>query len=233
MQRSLAEKSYQHIHAKLSRGELRPGMRLVNRSLANEIGVSVIPVREAIHRLASEGLIDYVPGSGAFVRRLGWRDLDELYVLRDALESCAAEEAARHITPALLEQLEAIVARMERIKDAICRRAAQLSTLDLLNEWLDEEERFHELLMDASHNSLLGRVIREHRAVSQVFDAQRHDPTILTAAIAQRTCKARRELLAALRSGDAATARRLMSEQIQLGRRTVYEHFQRQGRERP
>ena len=69
MEQTLAEKSYDYIREKLSRGELPPGKRLVNRTLADEIGVSVIPVREAIHRLATEGLVEHVPGSGAFVRK--------------------------------------------------------------------------------------------------------------------------------------------------------------------
>ena len=66
---SLAEQAYRHIRSKLSNGTFVPGEQLVNRVLATEIGVSVIPVREAINRLATEGLVEHVPGSGAFVRQ--------------------------------------------------------------------------------------------------------------------------------------------------------------------
>ena len=97
MEQTLAEKSYDYIRKRLAGGDLPPGKRLVNRVLADEIGVSVIPVREAIHRLASEGLVEHVPGSGSFVRKTDLHDLDNLYVLRDALESCAAGEAARFL----------------------------------------------------------------------------------------------------------------------------------------
>jgi DNA-binding GntR family transcriptional regulator len=95
MEQTLAEKSYDYIRKKLAGGDLPLGQRLVNRVLADEIGGSVIPVREAIHRLASEGLVEHVPGSGAFVRKTDPHDLDNLYVLRDALESCAAGVAAQ------------------------------------------------------------------------------------------------------------------------------------------
>ncbi len=227
MEQSLSEKSYRHIYRKLSRGELSPGARLVNRVLATEIGVSVIPVREAIHRLASEGLIRHIPGSGAFVRELSWQDLDELYVLRDALESCAAEEAARHISEDQLEGLESIVERMEGIHEEIATCSDQHATPGLLHGWLDCEEEFHEILVESARNSLLSKVVREHRAVNRVFDAQRNDPNILTSDVARRTCHERWRLLQALRDRNAALSRRLISEQIQLGRKTVLHHFRK------
>jgi DNA-binding GntR family transcriptional regulator len=227
MNRSLAEKSYRHIVRKLSRGEFAPGMQLVNRTLANEIGVSVIPVREAIHRLASEGLVEHVPGAGAFVREPSWQDLDELYVLRDALESCAAEEAALHITEEQLDQLDFFLLEMQKIGAAIEQRKNKTATMALLDRWLDCEEGFHAILIEAARNRLLSKVIREHRAITRVFDAHRHNPSLLTADVAETTCRGRKELLAALRERDAGLSRQLMSEQIKTGRRTVFNHMNR------
>ena len=89
----------------LTRGDLAPGTRLVNRSLAKELGISFTPLREAINQLASEGLVEYVPGGGAFVRRLDRHQLAQLYDLREALEPFAAAEAAKHITEHELEEL--------------------------------------------------------------------------------------------------------------------------------
>ena len=225
LERSLAERSYRYIHRKLSSGELRPGARLVNRILASEIGVSVIPVREAIHRLASEGLVQHIPGAGAFVRELSWQELDELYVLRDALESCAAEEASRHITEEQLQVLETIQQQMDCIQAEIVVCENEYATPALLNRWLDCEEEFHEVLVESARNRLLSKVVRDHRAVNQVFDAQRNDPKLLTAQLALKTCRDRWKLLQALRNRDATLSRQLISAQIQLGRKTVLEHF--------
>ena len=225
MDHSLAEKSYRHIFRKLSRGEFSPGARLVNRALASEIGVSVIPVREAIHRLASEGLIEHVPGAGAFVREPSWRDLDELYVLRDALESCAAEEAALYITEGQLDQLERNLQEMQQVCDEIRRRKGKHATQALLDRWLDLEEEFHEVLVEAARNELLSKIIRDHRAITRVFDAQRRDPSMLTAAVTEETCRGRRELLTALRQKKPLRCRRLMSKQIKTGRRTMLAHL--------
>jgi len=64
MQDTLSDIAYQRIHAKVVSGELEPGSRLVNRTLSKELGVSTIPVREALRRLASEGFAEHIPGAG-------------------------------------------------------------------------------------------------------------------------------------------------------------------------
>lgn len=216
----------------MSNGELEPGSRLVNRTLASEIGVSVIPVREAINRLASEGLVEQVAGAGAFVRKPDRDDLDNLYVLRDALESCAAAEAARYVTEDQLEEMEYVLEQARDIAEKIQQQAKAHSTKKQLNQWLDREQQFHELLVEASRNPLLAKVIDENRAISIVFEAQRNDPRMLTASIARKTCEAKATLLQALRQRKPEEARRLMSEQIQRGRRMVVAYLNRQKRRR-
>ncbi len=221
MQTTLADKSYQHVRDLLVRGELAPGQRLVTRSVADEIGVSLAPVREALNRLASEGLVEHVPGAGAFVKDADRQDLEELYVLRDATESCAAAEAARYISEQQLEELDTIVEDWQVIASQISESAKGHATKTQLNRWLDLEEEFHEILVDASRNRLLAKVIRDHRAISSVFEAQRGNPAILTADVATETAASRKELMAALRAHDATRSRELMSQQIQRGRKTV------------
>ncbi|TWU49230.1 GntR family transcriptional regulator [Rubripirellula reticaptiva] len=225
MEQTLAERSYDYIREKLKRGELPPGKRLVNRVLASEIGVSVIPVREAIHRLASEGFIDHVPGSGAFVRKTDPQDIDDLYVLRDALESCAAGEAARYITEHQLDELNAILSEAEKIAAQISKRPKQHATKTQMNAWLDTEQRFHQLVFEAARNQLLAKVSREHRAIGQIFDAQRDDPQLLTSDVATSTVSGKRDLIDAFQKRDHQQARELMSQQIQRGRKEVLRHL--------
>lgn len=232
MEQTLAEKSYDYIRRKLSDGKLPPGKRLVNRTLASEIGVSVIPVREAIHRLASEGLIDHVPGAGAFVRNPSRQDLDNLYVLRDALESCAAAEAARYISENQLEELQYLLEQARETLLQIQRQPKGYSTKGQLNRWLDVEEQFHDLLVEASRNPLLAKVIDDNLAISLVFEAQRNDPRMLTAEVAEQTCASKSDLLNALRERNPDEAHRLMSHQIQRGRRMVVGYLNSQKRNR-
>lgn len=230
MEPSLSDKSYDYIRRKVSSGDLQPGKRLVNRTLAAEIGVSVIPVREAINRLASEGLVEHVAGAGAFVRKPTRDDLDHLYVLRDALESCAAAEAARYISEDQLEELEYLLDQARETALQVKQQSKGYSTKRQLNRWLDGEQQFHELLIEASRNPLLAKVTNENRAISIVFEAQRSDPQMLTAEVAVETCDAKSDLLRALRERDSDEARRLMSEQIQRGRKMVIAYLNRQKR---
>ncbi|MFG0263356.1 MAG: GntR family transcriptional regulator [Novipirellula sp. JB048] len=227
---SLSQKAYEYLQQKLANGGYEPGTRLVNRTLAEEIGVSVIPVREAIHRLASEGLVEHIPGAGAYVRDANHFDLNNLYVLRDALESCAAAEAAKYITDEQLGELEFILARSWEIAAQVAQQASGHSDLDQLERWMDDEQQFHELLLEASRNPLLAKVAMDNRAICSVFQFQRRDPSLLTSRVARETCESKAELIETLRKRDSQLARQLMSEQIQRGRKTVAAHFNQKKR---
>ena len=86
-----------------------------------------------------------------------------------------------------LEELDAIVDDWCRIAEAIPHQEDKHATQEQLTRWLDNEETFHEILIEASRNRLLAKVITEYRAINAVFAAQRHDPAILTRHIADRT----------------------------------------------
>ncbi len=226
----LADRAYRYIRQELQEGNLTPGTQLVNRKLAERIGVSVIPVREAIHRLVSEGLVEHVPGAGAFVRNPNREDLEELYVLRDALESCAAAEAARYITPHQLDDLEALMVEFHEIRALVEQRNEGYATPAQFHRWLDCEAVFHQIVIEASRNRLIAKVIREHSAVTLVFESQRNSSRLLTVELAERTCSDKEKLLAALRAGDGPLAREVMSAQIQRGCRDVLAFLRQQER---
>lgn len=225
MQETLAERTYQQLRLKLLHGELQAGTQLVNRTLAEEMGVSLAPVREAIHRLATEGLIEHIPGAGAFVRRLSPRDLEELYILREAVESCAAAEATRYIGEEQLQQLEALCRSFLAIAEEIRGQEGQIATLQQFDRWLDLEEQFHVVIVEAARNRLLQKVVLDYRALIQVFELQRHRTTILTLSVALETCQGHLAIVAALRQRDAELARRLVSDHVREGRQTVLDYL--------
>lgn len=225
MQQTLVEKTYKELRRKILRGELPPGTKLVTRTLAAGAGISLAPVREALRQLATEGLVEHIPDASTFVRKLSRKDVEELYVLREALESCAAAEAARNITERQLEELEAICQEAAQITEQIGRQEKQLATDKQMDRWLDNEEQFHTLLIEAARNRMLKKVTTDHRALSQVFAAQRHQPGILTLAVAEETCATHASLVDALRLRDANLAHQRMSAHIRRGRQTVMEYF--------
>lgn len=91
------------------RGELAAGERLTEDRLAEQLGVSRNPVREAIRSLEATGLVEVVPRKGAYVSRHDFADVRDLLELRTALESFAAETAARTVPPGLVQELSRIV----------------------------------------------------------------------------------------------------------------------------
>ncbi len=232
MQETLAEKTYQELRRKLLRGEMQAGAQLVNRTLALEMGISLAPVREAIHRLATEGLVEHVPGAGAFVRKLDPQDLEELYILREAVESCAAAEASRFINEQQLDELDKLCRDFWEVAEQIRRQKKQTATEELLDRWLDCEEHFHAVIVEAARNRLLKKIVLVHRAQVQVFEVQRHRATILTLAVAEETCRGHAAIAEALRQRNADLAHRLMSAHIQRGRRTVLDYLREQREQR-
>lgn len=230
MQETLAEKMYQGLRRKVLAGEFPAGAQLVNRTLAQEMNTSLAPVREAIHRLATEGLVEHIPGAGAFVRKLSPQDLEELYILRQAVESCAAAEATRFIDDSQLEELDRLCQEFWQIAEQIGRQEKQAATEELLDQWLDSEEQFHAIIVESARNRLLKKVVHDYKAQIQIFEAQRHRATILTLAVAEETCRGHAAITAALRRRDADLVVQLMSAHIQRGRKTVVEYLRQQRR---
>lgn len=106
-------------------GELAPGSRIRQEELAARVGTSRIPVREALKRLESEGLVILVPNSSAWVAKLDLRECLESYKIRERLEPLAMIESVQRITDEQIADLERLVERIE-----ICRDNEEFLLLD-------------------------------------------------------------------------------------------------------
>jgi DNA-binding GntR family transcriptional regulator len=140
------------IEDALLSGELRPGDRLVEATLAQRAGISRGPVREAVRQLVGEGVLVSYPSRGTFVARWTPQAVEEAYTLRATLERLAMREAAVRITPAQIAQLLAIVAEMQWSARGLDSR--QLVRLDV---------RFHQQIYAASGHALLQRTLSRLR----------------------------------------------------------------------
>lgn len=110
---SLQEKVYEHLKQAILTGEIQPGERLFETRLAESLGVSRIPVREAIRKLERDGLIVAFPRRGIYASSLSPKDIDDVYAVRVVLEGLAARLAAEHRTDEHLAKLDEIVAQMK------------------------------------------------------------------------------------------------------------------------
>lgn len=145
-----SDQAYAQLKQLIVRGIIPPGRRLRESELARSLGVSRTPVREALRRLAVEGLVHLRPGRTAVVSGLDPTVIRELYSVRAVLEGMAAREAARAATPPIIGLLGGIVAQMA---DALERGDDE--QLEALNR------QFHLSLARASGNRYLARLLAE------------------------------------------------------------------------
>jgi DNA-binding GntR family transcriptional regulator len=151
-------------------GELRPGQRVAQEEVAERLGVSIAPVREALRVLEQEGQVTYLPRRGYFVTELRVEDLEEIYALRKVLE----ERAARHALPTIDEH------ELQRIRLAAkdCADAAEAG--DVAAE-LEANRRFHFAILetpDWPHSMRLIRLLWDsteaYRAIYYNAPEERH-----------------------------------------------------------
>ncbi|MGI6144410.1 MAG: GntR family transcriptional regulator [Peptococcia bacterium] len=131
---------------------LKPGERLMETELAEEMGVSRTPVREAMRKLELEGYIVMVPRKGAYVAGLSIKDITNLFEIRGALESLAAGLAASRATKEEIEEMER----------SLVMEANLFKTSDVLNT-IEVDTNFHELIYKASKNNRLQNLIIDLR----------------------------------------------------------------------
>jgi DNA-binding GntR family transcriptional regulator len=136
------------IRDRVIRGVYPPGHRLTEDELAEQFGVSRIPVREALRLLEGEGFVRVKPYSGTFVAQLTAQDAADLLEIRGVLEPLAASRAAETRTTAHLDGLRQVLLEGDA--------ALAAGDLDLLAEL---NTRFHELLSEASGNTTLNQII--------------------------------------------------------------------------
>ena len=103
---SQKEKSYKGIKQAIISYEIKPGEPLIEKQIADKLGVSRTPVREALKELKSEGLVKIIPRKGAFVAEISSRDIEEIFLLREILECTAVKMAISRIKEEDLIEIE-------------------------------------------------------------------------------------------------------------------------------
>ncbi|THD44335.1 MAG: GntR family transcriptional regulator [Bradyrhizobium sp.] len=169
---------------------LTPGDRLVESDLTQRFAVSRGPVREALRRLAAEGLIEHAPNRGAVVRRLSPRDICELFQIRFEIEALAARLAAQ----------SADMAARARFSEEIAMIFTD--TPRRMSDYLDENAAFHAAVLRLADNAQLAEVsarLRLPLIMAQVGDA-------LTVEVMNVSVCEHRAIAKAIIEGDATAA---------------------------
>ncbi|HEA68569.1 MAG TPA: GntR family transcriptional regulator [Desulfobacterales bacterium] len=191
-------------------GDIKPGEQLKQEDIAGQLGISRMPVREALSQLENEGLIKNIPYKGCTVKTFTSKDIKEIYQIRKVLESYATGLATTNMTPEDIEKLEELMAKLKNCIES-----------DDIDAYADCDLQFHHMIFEKSTNKRLNQFIK---TIWKSF------PMYLAYSIPQRIKRSFEEqsrILDAIREGDSKKASRLAGKQIE----TVYEemkpHFEK------
>ena len=143
------------------KGRLKPGERLMEVQMAEEMGVSRTPVREAIRKLELEGLVVMVPRKGAYVAGLTLKDVANVFEIRGSLEGLAAALAAERITDEEIKSLDMV------LKDI--SSAGEKGDIEAI---IKKDVEFHQVLFSASRNDRLAQIINNLKEQIDRFRTQ-------------------------------------------------------------
>ncbi|QNA94055.1 GntR family transcriptional regulator [Microbacterium sp. Se63.02b] len=197
---NIAEQVTDELRAAIHSGELAPGERLVERKLADRLGVSHIPVREALTRLAEERLITREPRRGARVAQLSAQDLEEISSLRIVLEQFMAIRVQERWNEESAARLGAIIQAMS---DAAPGDIAEV---------LRQDRLFHETLADLAEHRFLdelsgqlrGRITGFIQAANSALDPTEQEEHV----------RSHQQIVDAIASGDPEQARAVIAEHV-------------------
>ena len=203
---TLWQRVYDHLRGEILDGRLEPGTELAEVALSEQLGVSRGPLREAIGRLAAEGLVTVRPRRGAVVRSLSEEEFLELYQVREALEALAVKLAVPRLRPDDLE----VLAGLNRAMD-------EYGTRNEVEQFFHANLQFHARLLEASGNRKLQEIYRQ--LLDQLGRYQMRSLTLrgnLRRSVAEHAA-----ILRAVERGDAERAAQLMADHIRVPQRRL------------
>ena len=196
------------LRALILTGEYGPEERLIEEQLAERLGVSRTPIRQALTTLEAEGLVEIAPNKGAAVCSFSTADVWDIYDLRAVLEGHAARRAAGRIAEDELARLRGLADEMEGLAGRYLDHEEEIRALVSLNQG------FHGTIIDASRNRRLQRLIGRTVEIPLMFKAffwyTPHERIVSN--------HYHRQILNSLAVGDADRAEIVMREHVYEGR---------------
>lgn len=190
----------------IRRGVLKPGERLMEIQLSEELGVSRTPVREAIRKLEQEGYVIMMPRRGTYVATMSIRDINEIFEIRTALESLSNGLAAERITEEELEHLQRLLVII----------GGYIKENDI-EKIVDTDIEFHDLLYHAARNTRLVGIISNLRdQLTRFRTLSMSYPGRLEA-----TLEEHREIVEAIAQGNVEVARKAAEKHMENSEKTL------------
>ena len=216
---TVAERVYQALRSQIGSGELVPGAKVTERGMAERLGVSPTPVREAIRRLELDGLVERVGPRTTLVARIEEDASHDLAEVEVALRGLAARFAARHATDDELDELDRLLDEADDLVILIRARHRDGKPVEKhADRFLDVLGRFNEQVNAAAHNPVLVRLLEQSRSLSRSRQREISRAHLLAGDEfgADRYAE-HRALVIALRARDAVESERIVTEHAARG----------------
>jgi len=203
---NLSNQVFEQIKEMIVRGEIPAGKRMIENEIAKSMGISRTPVREAVHKLEAEGLLDPLPKGGYVVRGLDISDIEEIFEIRSILESFASYLAAHRHSNKEIVPLEE---KMEEFQKYLDKHD--------LNELAKINTDFHELLYALSKSPRLVKMI--HNLRDEIYFLRKI--ILQSVDMARLSNKDHKEIIKAIKKREAKKVESLMRDHILRGKEFV------------
>jgi len=203
-------RAYEYLESEILTGRLKPRERLVEQELAERLKMSRTPIREALRRLEERGLVRILPRRGAVVSDISPADVEQIYVVRSALEGLAARLVTDHITPEEIERVRGLEAAH-----------AQQATRGDVRALMRANDQFHDAIYGAAGNPCLLDMIQQLR---RQIHAVRFNAWAEPARIA-RSLTEHRQMVEALSRRDGGALARLTEEHLRVAKESYLFHL--------
>ena len=207
---NLSQRIYEILKDQIINEELGPGERLLDDKLASSFGVSRTPVREALTRLTSEGLVEITPRSGVYVKKLTKKDVEEIYKIRKVLEGLAAREATSIIDGKKLEQLNLLLKKAERSLNS-----------DDYQPCIDFDVALHNSILENCQNSRLYSIITNLNTLIHVFRVR----VARNKEKAKQALNEHENILKAIKARNPEKAEKMIIEHIEKSKEYIFANF--------
>lgn len=214
---SLRNEAYDRIRGKLAFGQLAAGSEVSEPMLAEMLGISRTPVREALQQLEVEGLVERNPRRRTVVRNPDRQDILDLFELREGLECFAVMLAARRRSRADLDRLRFLCQEMKRPIEELQRSDAKALSEAKLRKLLAADMGFHLTLIQAAGNRHIMKIVADSHVLTQLFCAPRQEHDLKHVSDNYRV---HMEIFQAVEQSDPDESHKLMTAHI---RQTLHE----------
>jgi DNA-binding GntR family transcriptional regulator len=203
---SIRKKVHSHVREQILSGGIGPGERLIETKIAAEIGTSRTPVREALHSLELEGLIESIPRVGYVVKSISSQEVEEICEIRTVIEGLAAHWALQKAKGKVTRELKKNIATAE-----------ERLTSGHVKDFIDLDAQFHEIIAKCSGSTRLlelAQTLRRHMI-------RYRTESIYSAENVRMAIEGHKRIIAAIEAGDADAVRQAISFHLQVSKEDI------------